>query len=98
MAVSIHLQEGDLFTTKLMDFKHVPGTHSAENIRKHYSDICAAWGLNPEDLFKTTADNASNMKKAFRVSIWDDAVVEEGHEDRSDDEDTPALELAEDKS
>ena len=61
--------------------------HSAENIRKHYSDICAAWGLNPEDLFKTTADNASNMKKAFKVSIWDNAVVEEGHEDHSDDED-----------
>ena len=70
-----------------MDFKHVLGTHSADNIRKHYSDICAACGLNLEDLFKTTADNASNINKAFKVSICDDAEVEEGDEDHSDDED-----------
>ena len=87
MAVSLHLQEGDLFTTKLKDFKHIPGTHSAENIRKHYSDICTACGLNCEDLFKMTEDNASNMKKAFKVSIWDDAELEGGDEDHSDDED-----------
>ena len=28
------------------------------------------YGLNPDKLFKTVSDNASNMKKAFKVSHW----------------------------
>ena len=28
------------------------------------------YGLNPDKLFKTESDNASNMKKAFQDSLW----------------------------
>ena len=39
--------------------------------------------MNPEDLFKTVTDNASNMKKAFRVSLWEQ---EESNENEETDE------------
>jgi len=29
------------------------------------------YGLNPDDLFKVVSDNASTMKKAFKVSLWE---------------------------
>ena len=83
MAVSSHLQTNKHFETKVMDVAHIPTPHTAENIQKKFAEVVGQYGMNPEDLFKTVTDNASNMKKAFRVSLWEQ---EESHENEEIDE------------
>ena len=83
MAVSLHLQTNKHFETKVMDVAHIPTPHTAENIQKKFAEVVGQYGMNPEDLFKTVTDNASNMKKAFRVSLWEQ---EESNENEETDE------------
>jgi hypothetical protein len=71
MAVSLHLQSCGGLITKVLDLAHIPSPHTGENIKCKYDEILAAHGLSPTDAFKTVCDNASNMKKAFRVSLWE---------------------------
>ena len=77
MAVSIHLQTTNGLDTKVLDLAHIPCPHTAENIKRKYEEILASHGLDASDTFKTVCDNASNMKKAFKVSIWEQDEDEE---------------------
>ena len=49
--------------------------------------------MNPDDVFKVVCDNASNMKKAFKVSLWeeDDAIQTELIEVLQENEFEPAV-------
>jgi hypothetical protein len=77
MAVTMHLQNKHQAVSKVMDVAYIPSPHTAANIAKCYNTIVGQFGLNPEDFFKTVCDNASNMKKAFRVSLWDNEDIEQ---------------------
>ena len=62
-----------------MEFRRASKFSIATNIskRREYDAILARHGLDPSDTFKTVCDNASNMKKAFKVSMWEDRVDED---------------------
>ena len=78
MAVSLHLQRKREFQTKVMDVAHLPTPHNAANIRAKFGEVLSVYGMNEDDLFKVVSDNASTMKKAFAVKLWE--------EDENDDE------------
>jgi hypothetical protein len=78
MAVSLHLQRKREFQTKVMDVAHLPTPHNAANIRAKFGEVLSVYGMNEDDLFKVVSDNASTMKKAFAVKLWE--------EDETDDE------------
>ncbi|KAL5505555.1 hypothetical protein EMCRGX_G007007 [Ephydatia muelleri] len=80
MAVSIHLNTEEGLDTKVLDFVHIPHPHTAENISQMYEMILARHGLDVYDTFKTVCDTASNMKKAFDVSLWEADDDDEQHE------------------
>eukprot|EP00731_Ephydatia_muelleri_P015271 Em0008g991a len=80
MAVSIHLNTEEGLDTKVLDFVHIPHPHTAENISQMYEMILARHGLDVNDTFKTVCDTASNMKKAFDVSLWEADDDDEQHE------------------
>ena len=52
-----------------------------------YDEIHNKHGLDCSDTFKTISDNASNMKKAFKVSLWDKNDREEDDENHGENED-----------
>ena len=72
MAVSLHLQTDDGLETKVLDLAHIPSPHTGTNVKLKYDEILNKHGLDCSDTFKTVSDNASNMKKAFKVSLWDE--------------------------
>ena len=67
LSVTIHYQTDKSFESKVMDCKYI---HSAENIGKCYGEKIGQYGMNHEDFFWTMSDNATNMKKAFKVSSF----------------------------
>ena len=71
MAFTLHLQNKHRSFLKVLDVRYIPSPHNAENIAKCYHSILGDYGLSPDDLFKVVSDNASNMKKAFKVSLWE---------------------------
>ena len=71
MAFTLHLQNKHRSFPKVLDVRYIPSPHNAENIAKCYHSILGDYGLSPDDLFKVVCDNASNMKKAFKVSLWE---------------------------
>jgi hypothetical protein len=76
MAVSVHLHGDAGLDTKVLEMGHISPPHTAINIKRLYDQILAENGLDPVDTFKTVSDNAANMKKAFRVSLWDEVNEE----------------------
>ena len=100
MAVSIHLQSHRGLDTKVLDVAHIPSPHNSESIKTKYQEILAAHGLDPTDTFKVVSDNASNMKKAFKVCLWDekdtegdDRVEEDENEEEDDADDVNDVEV-----
>ena len=87
MAISLHCQTKSGLDTKVLDFVHIPSPHTGENIKLTFDKVLAEHGLAPTDIFKIVCDNASNMKKAFRVSIWE--TNEDEDEENEDDIDDP---------
>ena len=77
LAVSLHLQTKNHVETKVLDVAYIPTPHTAENVKKKNGQVLQQYELNEEDVFKAVTDNASNMKKAFRVNLWDDEDDEE---------------------
>ena len=71
MAVTLHLQNRHRSFPKVLDVRYIPSPHNAANIATCYHSILGEYGLNPDDLFKVVSDNASTMKKAFKVSLWE---------------------------
>ena len=71
MAVSLHLQTKHSSQTKVMDVAHIPTPHTAANVRAKFGQILGSYGMNEDDLFKVVSDNASTMKKAFSVTLWE---------------------------
>ena len=55
-----------------MDIVYIKSPHNAENIANSNGTVIGQYGLNTEDIFKTVCDNASNTKKAFKVSLWEE--------------------------
>ena len=87
MAVSLHLQTDDGLETKVLDLAHIPSPHTGTNVKLKYDEILNKHGLDCSDTFKTVSDNASNMKKAFKVSLWDENDREEDDEIHGENED-----------
>ena len=87
MAVSLHLQTDDGLETKVLDLAHIPSPHTGTNVKLKYDEILNKHGLHCSDTFKTVSDNASNMKKAFKVSLWDENDREEDDENHGENED-----------
>ena len=85
MAVSLHTNTKTGLETHVLDLAHIPSPHTGENIKRKYDEILQQHGLDPSDTFKVVCDNASNMKKAFRVSLWEDENDEDEVE-AADDE------------
>ena len=79
MGFTLHLQNRHRSFPKVLDVRYIPSPHNAENVAKTFHSILGDYGLSPDDLFKVVSDNASNMKKAFKVSLW--SVDEEGAND-----------------
>ena len=48
--------------------------HTAENIKTKYQEILGQYGLDVTDTFRVVCDNASNMKKAFKLCLWEAEV------------------------
>jgi hypothetical protein len=71
MAVSLHHNTEHGLKTKVLDFVHIPSPHTAENISLVYDSVLAKHGMDRNDTFKVVCDNASNMKKAFKTSLWE---------------------------
>jgi hypothetical protein len=71
MAVSIHFQSSKGLQSKVLDLAHIPSPHTGKNIKR----ILNINGLHRTETFQTFCDNASSMKQAFRVSIWEDEAI-----------------------
>lgn len=86
MAVTLHLHNKQKFETKVMDLAYTPSPHTAANIRSQFINILGQYGMGIDDIFKTSCDNASNMKKAFCVSFWDEEIDGESEQETDLDE------------
>ena len=87
MAVSLHLQTDEGLEMKVLDLAHIPSPHTGTNINLQYDEIPKKHGLDCSDTYKTASDNASNMKKAFKVFLWDQSENEEEDEHVGENED-----------
>ena len=87
MALSLHLQTDEGLETKVLDLAHIPSPHTGTNINLQYDEILNKHGLDCSDTYKTASDNASNMKKAFKVFLWDQSENEEEDEHVGENED-----------
>lgn len=87
MAISIHLNSQQKFEIKCFDLAEIGAPHTAANIFKCFKGILEKYGLDVSDIFKVVCDNAANLKKAFRLNLWDfDDDNAEGQEDPEDEE------------
>ena len=86
MAVSIHLNTNTGLETKVLDLAHIPSPHTGANIKRKFDQILNHHGLDISDTYKVVSDNASNMKKAFQVSLWEDDAECTDADEPSDDE------------
>ncbi|XP_046543879.1 E3 SUMO-protein ligase ZBED1-like [Haliotis rubra] len=64
--------------------KQFTGRHTAENILQHYEETIATFNLSSK-ITNIVTDNASNMKKAFRVDL--PGFVEGSRDERDQEED-----------
>ncbi len=70
----------------LLCCKHMKGRHTGDNIYMEYEAIVEEFGLQ-DKISKVVTDNASNMLKAFNITIFDDSKSDESDSDHSDDSD-----------
>ena len=73
----------------LLACKQLFGSHNAENIFAEYEDVIDEFDIELE-VFKVVTDSASNMKKAFQVSLPEFALDSE-----EEDEDDGAADIEE---
>ena len=71
----------------LLACKQILGSHTADNIYSHYEELVDEYNIR-DKLFKIVTDNASNMKKAFKVSLPGFTLQsdEEGSDNDEDEE------------
>ena len=86
IAVSIHLNTNTGLETKVLDLAHIPSPHTGANIKRKFDQILNHHGLDNSVTYKVVSDNASNMKKAFQVSLWEDDAECTDADEPSDDE------------